>query len=93
MRSRRQLTEQQPRRCAYLFTGFAMAAAALVFQTQIAAAVPAKLKRECRADYKSFCPQYKAGTAKMRACMRSNGRQLSWDCYQSLKDHGYVKGR
>lgn len=56
-------------------------------------AVPSKVKRECRADYKSFCPSYKVGTSTMRSCMRSNGRQLSWGCYQALKDHGYVKGR
>lgn len=57
-----------------------------------AGAVPAKVKRECRGDYKTFCPSYKIGTARMRACMRSNGRQLSWSCYQALKDAGYVRG-
>ena len=57
------------------------------------AAVTNKLKRECRTDYKSFCPAYKVGTSKMRSCMRSNGRQLSWGCYRALKDHGYVKRR
>ena len=56
-------------------------------------AVPKKLKRECRSDYKTFCPSYKVGTSRMRTCMRSNGRQLSWSCYQTLKDYGYVKGR
>lgn len=56
-----------------------------------AAAVPAKLKRECKSDYKTFCPKYKVGTSAMRSCMRSNGRQLSWGCYQTLKDFGYVK--
>ena len=56
-------------------------------------AVPRKLKRECKSDYKTFCPRYKVGTSRMRSCMRSNGRQLSWSCYQALKDHGYVKGR
>lgn len=71
----------------------AMATVMLAGLTQAAGAVPGKVKRECRADYKSLCPHYKVGTAKMRACMRANGRQLSWDCYQSLKDHGYVKGR
>jgi len=61
--------------------------------TQAAGAVPAKLKRECRSDYKTLCPSYKIGTSKMRSCMRSNGRQLSWGCYQTLKDYGYVKRR
>ena len=51
-------------------------------------AVPRKVKRECRDDYKQFCPSYKVGTSRMRSCMRSNGRQLSWSCYQALKDAG-----
>ena len=58
-----------------------------------ALAVPTKVKRECRSDYKSFCPAYKIGTAKMRSCMRANGRQLSWGCYEALRDAGYVKDR
>ena len=56
-------------------------------------AVPKTVKRECRNDYRSFCPAYKVGTAKMRSCMRANGRQLSWGCYEALRDAGYVKGR
>jgi hypothetical protein len=61
--------------------------------TQTASAVPSKLKRECKVDYKSLCPHYKIGTSKMRSCMRSNGRQLSWGCYQALKDFGYVSSQ
>jgi hypothetical protein len=56
-----------------------------------ASAVPSQVKRECRDDYKRFCPRYKVGTSRMRSCMRSNGSQLSWGCYQALKDHGYVR--
>lgn len=56
-----------------------------------AGAVPRKVKRECRSDYKSLCPAYKVGTSRMRSCMRANGNQLSWGCYQALKDHGYVR--
>lgn len=58
-----------------------------------ALAVPKTVKRECRNNYRSFCPAYKVGTAKMRSCMRANGRQLSWGCYEALRDAGYVKGR
>ena len=58
-----------------------------------ALAVPKTVKRECRNDYRSFCPAYKVGTAKMRSCMRANGRQLSWGCYEALRDAGYVKGK
>ena len=57
-----------------------------------AGAVPSKVKRECRSDYKTYCPNYKVGTSRMQSCMRSNGRQLSWGCYQALKDAGYVRG-
>lgn len=56
-------------------------------------AVPAKVKRECRDDYKRFCPRYKVGTSRMQSCMRSNGSQLSWGCYEALRDHGYVRRR
>ena len=73
--------------------GCTFAALLLAGTLSAANAVPAKLKRECRNDYKSFCPAYKVGTSKMRSCMRSNGRQLSWGCYQALKDAGYVKRR
>jgi hypothetical protein len=58
---------------------------------ETANAVPRKVKRECRGDYKTFCPKYRIGTSRMRSCMRSNGRQLSWGCYQALKDYGYVR--
>ena len=71
----------------------ALTALLFVAMTGAAHAVPAKVKRECRADYKTFCPGYEIGTPKMRACMRSNGRQLSWGCFQALKDAGYVKDR
>lgn len=58
---------------------------------ETANAVPRRVKRECRGDYKSLCPHYKAGTSRMRSCMRAKGSQLSWGCYQALKDHGYVR--
>ena len=54
-------------------------------------AVPRKVKRECKRDYKTLCPRYKIGTSRMRSCMRANGSQLSWGCYQALKDYGYVR--
>lgn len=60
---------------------------------ETAGAVPRKVKKMCRGDYKSLCPRYKVGTSRMRSCMRSKGRQLSWRCYQALKDAGYVRGK
>ncbi len=71
--------------------GFAVAIMAVGFVADAANAVPRKVKRACRGDYKSLCPHYKIGTSRMRSCMRSKGRQLSWSCYQSLKDAGYVR--
>jgi|GEM_PF-5732939 len=56
-----------------------------------AEAVPRKVKRACKLDYKRLCPRYRSGTSRMRSCMRSHGGQLSWNCYQALKDYGYVR--
>ena len=74
-------------------SGLIFSIVAVSITIDASAAVPAKLKRECRSDYKTFCPAYQVGTSQMRSCMRSNGRQLSWGCYQALKDYGYVNGR
>lgn len=58
-----------------------------------AEAVPRKVRKACRSDYKTLCPHYKPGTSRMRSCMRANGGQLSWRCYQALVDYGYVDER
>lgn len=71
--------------------GLAVAIMAVGFIAPSADAVPRKVKRACKGDYKSLCPRYRVGTSRMRSCMRSKGRQLSWDCYQALKDAGYVR--
>ena len=60
--------------------------------SHVAEAVPRKVKRECGSDYKRLCPNYIFGTSRMRSCMRANGNQLSWGCYEALRDHGYVRG-
>ncbi|MFY0610118.1 MAG: hypothetical protein JXQ99_01230 [Hyphomicrobiaceae bacterium] len=78
---------------ARVVLGLGIAIMAFGIAVESANAVPRKVKRECRGDYKSLCPRYKAGTSRMRSCMRSKGRQLSWGCYQALKDYGYVKSR
>ncbi len=71
----------------------AMAVAIMAYgiTASAAGAVPRKVKRMCKRDYKSLCPRYRAGTSRMRSCMRSKGSQLSWSCYQALKDAGYVR--
>ena len=75
--------------------GFAVGLVVALFGVGIvsdtAGAVPRKVKRECKRDYKTLCPRYKVGTSRMRSCMRSKGRQLSWGCYEALRDHGYVR--
>lgn len=77
---------------AFLLMG---ATSAVTFTTGIltaskAEAVPRRVRRECRGDYKRLCPRYRAGTSRMRNCMRANGSQLSWGCYEALRDYGYV---
>ena len=76
-----------------MILGVAVAFLTIGLVADAANAVPRKVKRACKGDYKSLCPHYKIGTSRMRACMRSKGRQLSWSCYQSLKDAGYVRSR
>ncbi len=76
-----------------LMIGLIAATATMVTFVEIANAVPRKVRRECKSDYKSLCPHYRVGTSRMRACMRSKGRQLSWGCYKALKDYGYVSSR
>lgn len=71
--------------------GLAVAVLTVGLAVPAADAVPRKVKRACKGDYKSLCPRYRVGTSRMRSCMRSKGRQLSWSCYQALKDAGYVK--
>ncbi len=57
-----------------------------------AKAVPRRVRRACKNDFKRLCRRYKIGTAKMRNCMRANGSQISWGCYEALDDYGYVSG-
>lgn len=71
--------------------GLAAGIIGFIASMEAADAVPRRVKRECRNDYKTLCPRYKVGTKRMRSCMRSNGSQLSWGCYQALKDYGYVR--
>lgn len=54
-----------------------------------AEAYPRAVRKACKFDYKRICPRYRVGTAKMRACMRSNVGQISRRCYRKLLDHGY----
>ncbi len=78
----------------------ALIATATVFLTTMFAAwtapadaVPRAVKRACKSDYKRICPHYRAGTAKMRSCMRANVGQISPRCYDKLVDYGYAGSR
>ena len=78
----------------------ALVATATVFVTTTFAAwmapadaVPRAVKRACKYDYKRICPHYRAGSAKMRSCMRANVGQISARCYDKLVDYGYAGSR
>jgi hypothetical protein len=77
---------------ALMLSGISFAATLTsgIFAAEPAQAVPRRVRNACRNDYKSLCPRYKIGTSQMRNCMRANGSQLSWGCYEALRDHGYV---
>ncbi len=55
-----------------------------------AEAVPKRVRRWCRSDYKRLCPRYRAGTSRMRACMRAKRNYLSAVCKKALIDSGYA---
>ena len=44
----------------------------------------------CKADYKTFCPGYKEGTAALNDCMRAHGGAVSKRCIDALVDAGEV---
>ncbi|MEL6872294.1 MAG: hypothetical protein AAFO62_05780 [Pseudomonadota bacterium] len=55
-----------------------------------AEAVPKRVRRWCKRDYKRLCPRYRAGTSRMRACMRAKRNYLSAICKKALIDAGYA---
>lgn len=81
--------------CALAFTGTVTAASFTIGLTTAhkAEAVPRRVRRACRRDYKRLCPRYRAGTARMRNCMYAHGSEISYRCYEALSDYGYVDGR
>lgn len=80
--------------CAVALAGTATAASfSLGLATaQKAEAVPRRVRRACRRDYKRLCPRYRAGTARMRNCMYAHGSEISYRCYEALSDYGYIDG-
>jgi hypothetical protein len=60
-----------------------------------AATIPAsafskRVQQACLADYKNLCPQYRASSPQLRACMESKANEISWHCIQALIDSGEV---
>jgi hypothetical protein len=80
--------------CAVALTGAATAAsfAVGIATASRAEAVPSRVRRACRSDYKRLCPRYRPGTARMRNCMYAHGSEISYRCYEALSDYGYVDG-
>lgn len=52
---------------------------------------PPAVESFCKQDYFRYCAPYALGTDELRRCMEANGKTLSRDCQQALKDAGYVK--
>lgn len=52
---------------------------------------PAAVESYCKEDYFRYCAPYALGTEELRRCMEANGKTLSRNCQQALKDAGYVK--
>ena len=62
----------------------------LSLQVTEAAAVGARVRMSCIADYFSYCSQHKVGSTALTQCMRANGPNLSKRCVNALVAEGYV---
>jgi hypothetical protein len=62
----------------------------LSLQVTQAAAVSARVRMACIADYFSYCSQHKVGSAALTQCMRANGPNLSKSCVNALVADGYA---
>lgn len=51
-----------------------------------AAAVVGKIKNDCSADIKSFCPKVMLGDGRLALCMMAHEDQLSDQCFGALFD-------
>jgi hypothetical protein len=52
---------------------------------------PPEVENYCKDDYFRYCSPYALGSDELRRCMEANGKTLSRNCQQALKDAGYVK--
>ncbi|MDX2257829.1 MAG: hypothetical protein NW205_02830 [Hyphomicrobiaceae bacterium] len=76
----------------YASSALIAVAAFMVFgvTTTQAQAVSDRVKVACSGDYKRFCNGYQVGSASLRNCMRSAGKNLSHVCVRALVDAGEV---
>ena len=61
--------------------------------TPDAQAYSRSVKSACKTDFYRFCPSYKIGSSKLRACMRSAGGNISRRCVDALANAGEVPRR
>jgi len=70
-----------------LFAISAFAISTFLIGASPADAVPRSVKRACKYDYKRLCPKYRAGSPKMRSCMRNSIGGMSPRCYNRLVEY------
>ena len=70
-----------------LFAISAFAASTFFIAASPADAVPRRVKKACKHDYKRLCPKYRPGSAKMRSCMRNSISGMSPRCYNRLVEY------
>lgn len=68
-----------------------MAIAASISPAAAQTTYPPQVESFCKEDYFRYCAPYSLGTDELRRCMEANGKTLSRDCQQALKDAGFVK--
>ncbi|MCB1520174.1 MAG: hypothetical protein KDJ37_06315 [Hyphomicrobiaceae bacterium] len=50
----------------------------------------AAVRRACKRDYSSFCPNYSLYSTELRRCMQAAGKRVSKRCVRALVDAGEV---
>lgn len=71
----------------------ALVSLAVVGATADANAYSRRVKSACKSDFYRFCPSYKVGSSKLRACMRSAGGNISRRCVNALANAGEIPRR
>lgn len=61
--------------------------------TTAAFAVSERVKQACKHDYFQFCPSYEVGSAALRQCMKSQGKNISLACRRALVSDGELPAK